>query len=357
MTAAATRDIIQNGDEELPASPGEGSTYAGVGVRYLPLAFPRRFFGARLASELRTALRRADLCHVHGIWNVPEWIATRAARAHGTPYVLSPRGMLQPGAMRHGWWRKKLALGLVERTSLGAADLLHATSEAEAEVLRALTGSPRIVVVPNGVDLAATNAAADRLRRRLSIPGDAFVIVFLGRIHPIKRLDLLVEAFADVRCTHPAAHLVVAGPDERGLLADTLRPIASHAPFVHAVGAVNEQEKWSLLRDADVLVQCSDSESFGLAAVEAMAAGVPVILTRTCPWPDIEKRGCGLWVNQTPGAIAHAIRRLAGDRALAKEIGVRGAAYAREVYSWDAIGCRFADLYAEVLERGRARVA
>src|SRR5262249_36544359 len=110
---------------------GEARAYEGVPVQYLPPAFPRRLFGARLQGPLTEALSRADVCHVHGIWNVPEWSATRLARAHGVPYVVSPRGMLLPAAFRRGRWRKRLAFELLERTSLERAAFLHATSTEE----------------------------------------------------------------------------------------------------------------------------------------------------------------------------------------------------------------------------------
>ena len=347
-----------NGPVDLDASPREGSHYEGVPVRYLPAAFPRRFFGAKMRSAIVSALERADLCHIHGIWNVPEWMATRLARARRVPYLVSPRGMLQPAAWRSGRWRKEAAFRLIERAILTRADLLHATSEAEADVLRGLGLHVPVVVVPNGVDVQAAASAGRGFRAMFPIPPEAFVIVFLGRVHPIKRLDLLASAFAALRETHPDAHLVIAGPDERGQLAEILGTLSAHAGYVHAVDTVTDADKWALLRDADALVQCSDSESFGLSVAEAMAARAPVVVTRTCPWPEIETRGCGLYIEQTAPAITAALKRLMADRALAAEMGERGAAFVRERYGWEAIARRLAAAYADALEqRKHDRVA
>src|SRR5471032_2893817 len=127
-----------NGTDSLPPSSASGEIYAGVRVRYVERAFPRRFFGARIRGPLTKALARADICHIHGVWNVPEWWASRLARAAGVPYVVSPRGMLQPQAMRRGRWRKAAAFTLLERRNLTAAALLHATSGQEADALRDL---------------------------------------------------------------------------------------------------------------------------------------------------------------------------------------------------------------------------
>ena len=347
-----------NGPSDLAASPAGGDEYEGVPVRYLPVAFPRRFFGARTRDALTEALTRVDLCHIHGLWNVPEWSAVRLARARDVPYVISPRGMLLPAAVRRGRWRKRVAFGLLESSNLRHAALIHATSQDEADELARLRLGVRTAVVPNGVDLEAAANAAPGFRRRLAIADEAFVVAFVGRLHRIKRLDLLTQAFIDLRRTYADAHLVIAGPDEDGLLEGVRRTAADHAAFVHTIGSVNDADKWALLRSADVSVQCSDSESFGLAVVEAMAASRPVVVTRTCPWPEIETQGCGLWVEQSAAGIAAGLRALAGDPARARQMGLAGARFAREHYGWNVIGRRVADLYADVLARtGSQRVA
>jgi glycosyltransferase involved in cell wall biosynthesis len=338
-----------NGRDSLPASPPGGDVYQGVPVRYAERSFPRRFFGARIREPLTDALSRADLCHVHGVWNVPEWWASHLARAARVPYVISPRGMLQPQAIQLGRWRKAAALALLDRRNLKRAALLHATSEQEAGALRNLAFGPPIAVIPNGVDLCEAGKASGGFRVRLGISPDAFVVLFLGRMHRIKRLDLLVEAFADFRATHPDAHLVLAGPDEQGLLPGLQRRLSAHADHLHAIGAVHGGDKWALIKDANVMVQCSDSESFGLAVVESLAGGVPVVATRTCPWSVLEDRECGFWVEQSAPAIVAALRTLADNPLRRARMGERAATFAREHYSWDAAAHLMAAAYARVL--------
>ena len=337
-----------NGRESLRPSPPGGERYDGVPVHYAARAFPRRFFGARLREPLRRALASADVCHIHGVWNVPEWRASSLARQAGTPYVISPRGMLQPQAMARGRWRKAAAFALLDRRNLAGAALLHATSDQEADAIRALNVGVPIAVVPNGVDLHGADEAPGGYRGHLGIPADAFVVLFLGRMHRIKRLDLLADAFDAVRATHPAMQLVLAGPDEHRLI-PALRARFAGSGSLHAIGDVHGADKWALLKDADVMVQCSDSESFGLAVVEALASGVPVIATRTCPWSEIETHGCGFWVEQTAPAIAAAIRTLADEPRRRAAMGQRAAVFARERYSWDAIAPRMARLYADLI--------
>jgi glycosyltransferase involved in cell wall biosynthesis len=338
-----------NGRTPLPPTAEGGGEYGGVPVRYVAAAFPKRFFGARLRRPLTDALARADLCHIHGVWNVPEWWASRLARAHRVPYVVSPRGMLQPLARRRGRWRKAMAYSLLERRNLGGAALLHATSDQEADAIRDLGLGVPIAVVSNGVDLEAARHAAAGYRTRLGIPPEAFVVLFLGRMHRIKRLDLLGAAIAEVRATHPSVHLVLAGPDEHGLVPGLLRQLSAHTGAVHALDTVGGADKWALLKDADVMVQCSDSESFGLAVVESLAAGVPVIATRTTPWREVEARGCGFWVEQSAPAIAAAIRMLVDDPVRRARMGERAAALAGEQYGWDAIAPVMARLYSDII--------
>jgi len=337
-----------NGRTPLPASSPEGDHYEGVPVRYVPAAFPRRFFGARIRRPLADAIERADVCHIHGVWNVPEWWASHLARAARVPYVVSPRGMLQPQAMRRGRARKAVAYSLLERRNLSHAALLHATSEQEAEAIGRLQLGVKVAIVPNGVDLSAAQQAAKGYRERLGIPRDGFVVLFLGRMHRIKRLDLIAGAFADLRATHPSAHLVLAGPDEHGLLPDLMRRLSSHAGAVHTPGEVGGDEKWALLKDADAMVQASDSESFGVAIVESLASGVPVVATNTTPWRELEERGCGFWVEQTAPAIANALRVLASEPGRRREMGERAAVFAREAFGWDAVAPAMARLYADL---------
>jgi glycosyltransferase involved in cell wall biosynthesis len=341
-----------DGPADLPASHAAGSRYEGVAVRYLQRAFPRRLFGARgLGRALDEAIARCDLVHIHGLWTLPGWAAARRARRAGVPVVISPRGMLDPGSIAQRAWRKRIAYAVVERRNLLGAAFLHATSDAEARALRLwVPGSP-VVTVPNGVDLPGPVVSPGDARLRLGIPDGAPLLLFLGRIHPIKRLDLLAAAFDRVRAALPEAHLVIAGPDERGERRRLEPFFAAAGHSVHWIGETGDAEKWALLAAADLLVLCSDSESFGMSALEAMAAGTPVVATRTCPWPEIETARAGFWVAQEPKAIARAALAILHDDELAGEMGARGRVLARTRYSWDVVASAMAGRYRQAVER------
>jgi glycosyltransferase involved in cell wall biosynthesis len=341
-----------NGEHDLDPSVNGNGEYAGVPTRYFPRAFPRRFFGAAgLDAALRASIGGFDLVHIHGLWNLPAWTAAHRAHAAGAPYVLSPRGMLEPGALALRSWRKRLVYPLVQRRHLERAALLHATGAAEAERLRHAGRGVDVVMLPNGVELPpADGATPGAFRARLGL-GDAPLIVFLGRLHPIKRLDVLAAAYLRLAGRHAGARFVVAGPDEgdhRRVVAPLFAPLGDR---MYWTGALDESEKWSLLADAEVLVLCSASENFGMSAAEAMAAGVPVVVTRTCPWQDVETHRCGFWVDSDPDAIAAAVTRVLADPSGAREMGARGRALIRDKYSWPAIARAMTKEYATIVSR------
>jgi glycosyltransferase involved in cell wall biosynthesis len=325
----------------------------GVPVRYFPHAFPLSRYGARgLGAALTAEVRRSDVVHVHGLWHVPGWIAGRRARAAGVPCVISPRGMLDAGSMSGRRRLKRLAYRLVERRHLARAALLHAGSEQEARSLAERDLGVPVITLPNGVDLPAREMLQrGAFRRRLHLDAAAPLVAFLGRVHPVKRLDLLAAAFGRVRQRDPRAHLVIAGPDEGGHRRRLEPLFAPWAGAVHWMGELGEGDKWALLGDADALVLCSDSESFGQAVLEALAAAVPVVVTRTCPWEEVEREGCGVRVAQDPSDIAAALLRLIADRERARAMGARGRALAQSKYAWEGIARAMADHYRAVAGR------
>ncbi len=346
MSAGVDVEVLTttaNGDRELPQHTERPACYDGVAVRYFPLGFPRRFFGVQgLERALQQELDSADLVHVHGIWNMPAWIAMRSCHKAGVPYVVSPRGMLERGSMGHHRYRKMLGYHLLEKRGLRRAVFLHATSTAEQAALSALSLEPPIVMLPNGVapPEAATNP---ELRSRHGIPAGHPLVVYLGRLHPTKRLDLLVAAFAEARRGCPELELVIAGR------ADGVEPSQIGGDGIHLLGQISDKDKWALLEETDVLVMCSDSESFSLSVVEALARGVPVVVTKTCPWEAVERHRLGFWVEQNVSEIATAIVEVLNDHAEAEEMGARGRELVARDYRWSSIGTAMAGRYEQAL--------
>jgi glycosyltransferase involved in cell wall biosynthesis len=339
-----------NGDGEVSEELIARGEYEGIPVRYCRRAWPRSiFYAPSLASVLATELRDADVLHIHGLWNAAVWSAAAAARHQRRPYVLSPRGMLAPAALAHDAWRKRLVYPLTDRRVIRDAARLHATSQVEFNELTQLTEPDRVVYVPNGVELPRVcDGVGGAARERFKLPAEAPLVLFLGRIHPIKRLDLLADAFGLVLRQHAEAHLVIAGPDEDGHRAQIAPRFTPFGDAVTWTGRLDDTSKRRLLDAAAVLVMCSDTESFGMSVAEAMAAGKPVVVTRTCPWPDVESHRTGFWVDQTPEAVAAGVNAVLLDRSAARDMGCRGRSLVASQYSWPHAASALINTYKAV---------
>jgi glycosyltransferase involved in cell wall biosynthesis len=237
-----------------------------------------------------------------------------------------------------------------------AATRLVALTDAEVASYRALGVETPSVVIPNGVDVSAyrTEPRGDYVGR-LGIADDRLVVLFLGRIHPIKGADRLLDAFARICADHPSAVLVMAGPDEwaleAGFRARTAAPdLAGRVVFT---GMVSGADKLDLLARADLFCLPSDAEGFSVAVLEALASGTPVLLSPGCHFPAVEAQGCGRVVDSAPDALAPALRELLADRAALREMGERGRAFVSRDYSWETITDRTLDAYLEAIGRGR----
>jgi glycosyltransferase involved in cell wall biosynthesis len=241
------------GSARLPATP-RGRSFDGITVRYFELSSPARLLGSSdLPAALRHALPKADVVHLHGLFNRTIWDAAACLHAANTPYVLSPRGMLEAPALAHHRWRKLLTWTLRDRAVVQRARVLHATSTPEQDTLRRLQAGP-VVQVPNPVVVPDTPAdEVERWRSSLGIAADAPVVLSLGRLHRIKRLDLVVSSFLALRARVPSAHLVIAGPDEQRLRVELEAQLATAAHAVRWVGPVHGASKHALLAAATVL--------------------------------------------------------------------------------------------------------
>jgi glycosyltransferase involved in cell wall biosynthesis len=324
----------------------------GVTVWYFPVALPRRLYRS---PAMGAALRRVaafDLAHLHSVFLWPTAAAARAAVRAGVPYIVAPRGMLVAELLRQrGWLRKRLWIDLVERRTLAGAAALHATSQLEgAEAAQLGLALPPVHVVPNGVEQEPWDASREA---ELAAPvraalGRRPLLLFLGRVSWKKGLDRLIRALALV----PGATLAVAGNDEEGYRA-TLMRLAGEAGVAERVlhlGPVRGADKAALLDGADLLLLTSYSENFGNVVLEAMAAGLPVVVTPEVGLAaTVRESGAGVVCDGDPPTLAAALRGLLADGAARREMGRRGAKAAAEDFSWDSVAAQMEKVYAGVL--------
>ena len=224
---------------------------------------------------------KPDIIHLHGLWMWQNHISFLLACRHRIPVVLSPRGMLDPWALRQKAFKKRLAMLLYQRWDLMRVTTFHATADQEAHNIRARKLNQPIFVIPNGVDIPETlpvrQPRADGLKTAL----------FLSRLHPGKGLLDLVAAWARVK---PQGWTVrIVGPDVCGHQAEVqaeIERLGLTREFTF-VGEKNDAEKWQEYANADLFVHPSRSENFGISIAEALAAGLPVITTKGTPWSEL----------------------------------------------------------------------
>lgn len=350
-----------NGDGDLAVATDAVTEFDGVAVRYLRRGFPRRYFGARgFAAAASALLTGAPAVHLHGCWNVLTWRAAAACRRAGVPYIVSTRGMLTPWSLEHSGLKKTIALALVERRVLMGAAAIHATSAGEQRAIESFDISRPIVVVPNGIEPPpALPRTADPVRwfaERWGLTGGDIVVLYLGRIHEKKGIDVLAEAIRDVRTRDRRVKLVVAGEGGRGY-EDALRLRFADLLAARALvftGLLGGDGRAAAFAAADLFALTSHSENFALAVGEAMAAGLPVVVTRECPWPQIDQWNAGRWVPNDVAAIAAAIEALAADPGLRRMLGENGRRGVSATLTWDGVALTMLDLYTRSVARGRA---
>jgi glycosyltransferase involved in cell wall biosynthesis len=330
----------------LLAQEGPDTDVIGSSGVRIEVAGPRGLAGARAfarrAQELLAA-ERFDVVHDHGIWRPSNHLVARAARRAGVPRVVSPRGMLDPWAMRWHRARKALAWAAWQRRDVKRCHALHATSEAEAEGIRRLDLGVGVFVVPNGVDLDAL--------RVVSLPvHPPHVCLFLSRIHPKKGLIDLLEAWARVR---PRDWLLrIRGPDEGGHRREVEQRVTQLAlsDVVEVGGALEGPEKQRALGEASTIVLPSLSENFGIIVAEGLATGRPVMTTRATPWDALETEACGWWVEPGVDSLEKGLRRMASTSPEAREaMGQRGRAFVARTLAWPAVAREMALAYESVL--------
>jgi len=268
--------------------------------------------------------------------------ACRFARRAAIPYLVAPRGMLEPWGMQQKRFKKRLAWLSYQKADVARAACLHATAEQEASNLRALGFKNLCAVVANGVDLNDGDANCQRSQRQA---------LFLSRIHQKKGLPTLVEAWHRIR---PANwRCIVAGPDENGHLGEVktlvrARGLESSFEFLPEI---SDDDKWQLYRSADLFVLPTHSENFGLVVAEALSCGVPVITTTAAPWKDLQDHRCGWWIPDSVERLAATLRdATSAPPESLQRMGARGRGLIRDKYSWDSTGTRMLDVYRWLVE-------
>ncbi|POZ52109.1 glycosyltransferase [Methylovulum psychrotolerans] len=229
----------------------------------------------------------AALHHFHGLWQPSHsWLATRLRRL-GRPYVVSPHGMLEPWALRHRSWKKQPYFKLIERQYLESSQALFVTSDMEAKHLVTMISHPQVENLRIGCqDRHRPDYMA--ARTALNWKKDERILLFLSRIDVKKGLDMLIQAIAISQFKEKWRLVIVGDGDPAYVesLKSTVASLGNNMPIIEWIGPVWGKARWVYLQGADLFCLPTHSENFGLAVLEALHVGTPVLTTEQTPWVE-----------------------------------------------------------------------
>jgi glycosyltransferase involved in cell wall biosynthesis len=303
------------------------------------------------AQWIRREVRHYDLVHIHAVFSFTSTMAARAARSAGVPYVVRPLGTLNDyGLTRHRPWLKAASLRFIDGPLLRDAAAIHFTSDEEATEARKLGLPLKEAVIPLGIAVPVT-AGVKTFTATISI---APRLLFLSRLDAKKNLEGLLDAIALLQAEMPQLRLVVAGAGTPEYV-QTLRARAQSLGFDRLIdwaGHVEGEAKSAAFAGADLFVLPSYSENFGIAAAEALAAGLPCVLGEGVAIAnDVVKAGAGIAVGTDAASIAQGLRRIIADHEALPTLSANAIRLARERYSIEAMGVNLKRLYEGILQR------
>ncbi len=321
------KDDCKNGDVEFAAGQIIGPKALG--------------FSPELKKQLEARAESKGIIHTHGLWMYPGWAARKCAAKINSRLVISPHGMLEPWALNHSTWKKKLAEHLFESGNFHKADCIHALCEAEAVNFRRYGLKNPIAIIPNGVDFEEFQGH----------PGDAMVekfpelkgrkqILFLARLHSKKGLGNLLEAWKKMAADFSNWQLLIAGSGEPAYM-EELKNQARDLIFSKSVvftGPLYGESKKQILAASDVFVLPSFSEGFSVAILEAAASGLPVVLTPECNFPELARANAAIEIPTAVDGIEKGLRQiLTLPDEERQAMGRRGQELIKRFYTWPAI--------------------
>jgi glycosyltransferase involved in cell wall biosynthesis len=341
----------------------EALTARGVSVRLMTLgeykpsllsykhdAFPLDFGSVpilkrmRLSRALKMALRQASrtttIIHAHGLWLMANVYPAAVAKRTGTPLILSPRGMLGGAALSFSARKKRIFWALWQRAAVSAATCIHATSTQEYEDIRTFGLKMPVAIIPNGIDLPHA------LPRR-SFDNRARTVLYLGRLHPKKGLDRLIDAWELVKDQHPEWNLEIAGPiDSEYAKWIKKRVEANLASRARLIGPVYGRDKAEAYLRADLFVLPTLNENFAITVAEALAHGTPVISSKGAPWGELSDHDCGWWIDCHAESLAATLHQaMSLDRRRLAAMGEAGRAWMARDFAWDVVGASMQSVY------------
>jgi len=340
-----SKALLGKGNELRILSPIDEFSETDRGVwEPLPVELYSASGPLQFSRKLRAALSssNADLIHVHGIWMDNQWAAWQRQKAAGTPVVVSPRGMLDPWAVKNSAWKKRIVEVLFAGKALREASCIHALCRSEVESIRAYGLKNPIALIPNGVELPGLGT-----REKSEVK----TLLFLGRIHPKKGLTELLDAWGKSSCSWK---LLIAGWDDGGheekLRAQVEKLGLSNVEFI---GPQFGDEKDQLLRSVDAFILPSFSEGLPMSVLEAWSYGLPVVITDFCNLPEAFEAEAGIRIKPDADSIFQGLEKLNGlTEPELESMGSKGRKLVEQKFTWPMIAENMHQVYEWCLHGG-----
>ena len=329
----------------------------GVKIFYFPIQNPKHYkFSWPLFMALKENIANFDIIHIHSCFQFSTQAACFYCHKLNLPYIIRPLGQLDPLLLRRHYFYKKPYFELFERKNLTRASAVHLTSELERDWVRGLGLKINEVVIPLGIDLDEFEnlPAYGKFRQKYPELKDKKIILFLGRINFKKGLDILVEAYAGLAHKRDDLHLVIAGGDDEGYGGKIKKLLKEKGLLARTTftGMLLGQDKLSAYRDSDIFVLPSYSENFGISVVEAMASGVPVVISnRVGIHSEISRAQAGMVSEINPGMFAVAIENLLDNPQIRQNMVKNALGLVKEKFSLNRACSEITQLYKDVLGR------
>jgi glycosyltransferase involved in cell wall biosynthesis len=316
------------------------------------LSWTKFFITPGIVVQAKNAIKNFDIVHMHNYYTFQNVILHHYVKKHDIPYVLQAHGSVATYFQRGSL--KKIFDAIWGYAILKDASRLIAVTPTEAEQYKNIgVSQDKIEIVPNGIDLSQFENLPQRggFRRKYGLNDSRKIILYLGRIHKIKGLDVLASAFAGLSGDFNEATLVIAGPDDGYLLAleRLIRQLRIEEQVLFT-GPLYGREKLQAYVDADVYVLPSSYEIFGITVLEACACGTPVIVTDRCGIAEIVADQLGFAVPYDREQLTNAISHMLTDDKLRRELGEKGKLLVREKFSWEKIAQQVESIYKDVLQ-------
>lgn len=307
-----------------------------------------------------------DLIQLQSIWAMSYHQVALIARKHNIPYIITPRGMLEPWSLSQKKWKKKLALMLYQKKDLQKAACIFTTAEMEAEHVRELGVNAPMSVIPNGIE-------TDGYACRTSLKGVKKQILFLSRVHVKKGIEILIDAFGKLKAEGGEFNewsVVIVGNGEEDYIENLKHKVNELGleNCIKILPPVFGVDKTKLYQESSLFCLPSYSENFGMVIAEAMSCGVPAITTNGTPWQLLNGDCCTMGASldmlsddkRTGWCIDLSVENL--ERTLREamvmptaslfEMGQRGSKMIHENFNYRSVARKTKELYEWILNGG-----